>query len=290
MQSQINICKKSMQVCMSVYILVTSVALADTTCNVGRAPANFVPDDDLIVVPIVIEKSFIDRFNEKHENEFRGSKERLKYWISQEEYAEAYGLEGRGIVNTPSESDKERFLDRNILRFISKDIERSTNGEVKDIWEEWTADDEIDAIEAIENHEKVLVKAEGSKQPLQGLETTKTVNVGKRSKIKFGFQPRVEIGMVRFTMKSDLFNMRAWVGINGNQELNIERKFKSTGTKAFVNYKIDETRLLMAVDQRFARHWGLRFTHQKEVDGFSEITGTGISENNVVQLRFSKYF
>lgn len=288
MAVQFNICKNYMQIAVSVYFLVTNIALAIDVPG-GRKPANFVPDDDMIVVPIVIEKSFIDKFNEKHANEFRGSRDKLRYWIAQEEYADAYGLEGRGIVNTPSEAEKQKFLDRNILRFISKDIEKSTNGGVKDIWDNWTADDEIDAIESIENHERVLVHAEG-KKPLQSLEASKTVKVGKSSKVKIGFQPRIEIGMVKFTLKSKLINARAWVGINGNQELNLERKFKSTGTKAFINYKIDETRLLMAVDQRLSTHWGLRFTHQKDVEGFSEMTKTGISENNIVQLRFSKRF
>lgn len=286
MQNQINICKKYMQVCLSVYLLVTSVAIGDT----GRVPANFVPDDDLIVVPIVIEKSFIDRFNEKHEDNFRGSKDRLKYWISQEEYAEAYGLEGRGIVSTPSADDKQKFLDRNILRFISKDIERSTNKGAQSIWEDWVADDEIDAIQAIEAHERVLVRAEKSQNTLGYLKASKTVKVGKRSKIKFGFQPRLEIGMAKFTMSSSIVDLKAWVGVNGNQEVNIERKFKSTKTKAFLNYKIDETRLLMVVDQRIARHWGLRFTHQKDIDKFNEISQTGVEENNVVQLRYSKRF
>lgn len=281
-----NICKKYMQTALSVYFLVTSAAFAFE----GRKPANFVPDDDMIVVPIVIERSFIDDFNEKHADEFRGSRERLRYWNAQEEYAEAYGLEGRGIVDTPTEEEKQRFLDRNILRFISKDIEKTTNGEARDIWENWTADDEIDAIEAIENHERVIVRASEGEKPLKGLEANKTVNVGKSSKIKFGFQPRVEIGMANFTMKSEYFNARAWVGINGNQEINFERDFTSTNTKAFINYKIDESRLLIAVDHRFSDHLRLRFTHQKDAEGFSEMTDVGIQENNVLQFRFTKRF
>ena len=96
--------------------------------------------------------------------------------------------------------------------------------------------------------------------------------------------------MVKFTMKSSLFNARAWIGINGNQELYVERKFKSTKTKVFANYMIDETRLLLAADQSLSKHWSLRFTHQKDVNSFGEVTETGVTENNVVQLRFSKRF
>ena len=280
-----------MQLAFSVYFLVTGMALADTENLVGRKPANFVPDDDMIVVPIVIEKSIVDKFNEKHEDSFRGSREKIEFWVAQEEYAEAYGLENRGIARTATEEQKQKFVDRHFLRFISKDIEKTTNQAGQDIWEDWTADDELDAIDAIEEHERVLVKAEGGKKPLGSLETTSTVQVGKKkNKIKFGFQPRLEMGMVKFTMKSKLFNAKAWVGINGNQEVNVERKFSSTNTRALVNYKIDETALLLAVDQTITKHIRLRFTHQKDVEGFSEMTRTGITENNVVRLQYSQRF
>lgn len=286
MLEKFKICKMYMQLSACVYFLV----ICPCSAQVMRAPANFVPDDDLIVVPIVIEESALEKFNIKHANKFRGARDTLRYWIAQEAYAEAYGLEGRGIVDAPTEREKRRFLQRNYLRFLSKDIERSTNAGVKNVLDRWTANDEIDALEAIEEQERVIIRAEGNSSTLKDLESSKTVKVGKKSKIKFGFQPRLEIGMVKFTMKSKFVNIKAWVGVNGNQEVNIERKNKATGTKAFLNYKIDETRLLMAVDQKLGSYTRLRLTHQKEVEGFSQITQQGQLEDNAIQLRFSKAF
>ena len=95
----------------------------------SRFPANFVPDDDLIVVPLVVEKNFYQRFNEKHKNSFKGARQRLEFWITQEQYAEDYGLENTGFVRLPTPAQKEQFLQRNYLRFISKDVERSNNDE-----------------------------------------------------------------------------------------------------------------------------------------------------------------
>ncbi len=283
-----RLCKNYMHLLISVQILATFSCFAESGSLVARAPANFVPDDDMIVVPMLIERNFMDDFHEKHKSKMKSAKKKLQYWISQEQYAEDYGLEGTGIVNLPTNEQKEQFLQKHYLRFLSKDLEKATNGGIKNSWEEWTADDEIDAIEAIKLHEKVLVKARNnSGKP--ALKSTSSVKVGKDN-LKFGFQARPEIGMAKFTVKSKYFYARAWVGINGSQELNVERTIKATKTKLFTNYYVDETRLLAAADQPLSQHWKIRLTHSKDFDDFEEITTSGVSENNILQLKFHMGF
>lgn len=290
-----KLCFKNLHFYMVVYFLVTHAAIcfADQDCgrspaSISRKPANFVPDDDLIVVPLVIEKNVYERFNEKHESRFKIARERLNFWMKQEEYAEAYGLEGTGAVQLPTQAQKEKFLQRNYLRFLSKDVERYNNQSLQNTWQRWTADDELDAIEAQEQHEKVLVFAK-KKKGKKDFKKTKTVKVGK-DKIRFGFQPRLEIGMVKFDMRTPYFRAKAWLGVNGNQEVNIEKRIGSIGTKLRANYLIDESRVLCAVDQHISGPWSLRLSHTKEAEGFSELMDTGKSEDNVSQLRFSLSF
>jgi hypothetical protein len=297
MKNCFKICKIYIQIMMSVYFMVTPCMAMDSLKNLcskspckkaGRKPANFVPDDDLIVVPMIIEKSFVERFNDRHEGRFKSAKKTLEFWISQEAYAEAYGLESSGFVHLPTAEQKENFMQKHYLRFISKDLEKTTNSGIKNSWEEWTADDEIDAIQAIENHEKVLVRARKQRGKSE-LKATKTVKVGK-SNVKFGFQPRVELGMLKFTMRTDNYKLRAWVGINGNQEVKLSREFKSTKTSAFINYYIDATRVLMAIDQRISRNWRLRYTHVKDFDKFNEWAQGNETENNIAQLMYGIRF
>ena len=66
--------------------------------KVGRSPANFVPDDDEIVVPIIVEKNFMEEFHEKHEADFREARTKLTFWMQQEQYAQDYGLENTGVI------------------------------------------------------------------------------------------------------------------------------------------------------------------------------------------------
>lgn len=296
-------CKTYMHLCFSVYLLVTSLAFGSEGVEVGRKPANFVPDDDLIVVPMVVEKSVIDRFNERHQDRFYGARKQLEFWMSQEQYAFDYGLEDSGFVVLPTEQEKQRFFQRNYLRFLSKDVERSTNKGLQNSWERWTADDEIDAIEAIEQHEKVLVyaKKKNGKVPKK---VEKTVKVGK-DKLRFGFQPRLEIGMFKFTMRSNYFYARAWVGVNGNQELNVERRIALTNTKLMGNYYIDEERLLVALDQPIYGNWSFRFTHTKlynvddalaraeenlDPQASNFLEPFIVQEDNIAQIRFNMAF
>ena len=281
-------CNFYRQIWVGVYFLVTSSFSCLLAGEIGRAPANFVPDDDAIVVPMVVEKNFIDEFHDKHKRELSSARRTLTFWLQQEQYAQDYGLEDTGIVILPTEEQKQQFLQRNYLRFISKDVERSTNSGIQNAWERWTTDDEIDAITAVELHEKVIVKAKKNRGRTD-FKSSKTVKVGKDN-FRFGFQPRLEIGMVKFTMKSKYFHARAWVGINGNQEIKLERRFKSTNTKAFVNYYIEQTRYLAALDQKLTDHWLIRATHVRDFEEFSRMEETTQSENNTLQLRFNMRF
>ena len=280
-------CKIYIQILGAVYLLVSFSSWAKND-SAGRAPCNFVPDDDVIVVPMVIEKNFIDEFHDKHQAEFHSAKKTLRYWISQEQYAIDYGLENTGIVTLPTTEEKERFLQKHYLRFLSKDVEKSTNRGLENKWKEWTADDEIDAINSLELHEKVIVKAKNSKGQVD-LKATKSVQVGEKN-WKFGFHPRVEIGMVKFTMESEYLKGRAWLGINGNQEIKLERKFVSTKSSAFMNYYVDEAKVLAAFDQRLTSHWIFRMTHSKDFDYEEDLDESTHPEDNVFQFRFNIRF
>ena len=280
-------CRVFRHLCLAVSFLGSMVVFSKPVPDCGRKPASFVPDDDMIIVPVIVENNIYDRFNERHKDEFRGAKQTLRRWVTQQEFAENYDLENRTVF-LPTPDQRERFFQRRFMRFLSKDVERGANQNVQQTLEEFTADDEIDQIRAIELHEKVLVKAENDSGQA-GLKQSKEIKV-QGEKIKFGFQPRVEIGMAKFTLRSRAFRARAWVGVNGNQEVYVERNFESTDTRAFVNYYVDQTRTLASVDQRLTEHWTLRLTHDKDFDKAGDWDKAGITENNILQVRFNMGF
>lgn len=277
-----RLCKKYLHFVLAVYIL---GSVSNAFAQNWRKPANFVPDDDMIVVPMIIENNYIDEFHQKNKKRFDGARKKLNYWLSQEQYAQDYGLEGTGIVKLPSEDQKMQFFQRNYMRYLSKDFERTTNEGIQSTLEEWTADDEIDAIKMVEMHEKVIIRARRNRGQAD-LKKSKAVKVGK-DKFRFGFQPRLEIGMVKFTMKSNYFYATAFMGVNGKQEVKLEKKFKKTRTKTFVNYYIDETKVLAALDQPLYGKLSFRYTHSKDFDDPEKFNETTVFEDNIFQLRFN---
>tara|TARA_B100001971_G_C18267904_1_gene595865 strand:- start:14729 stop:15568 length:840 start_codon:yes stop_codon:yes gene_type:complete len=273
-------------------VLVTGLCKSlSADAQVYRAPANYVPDDDMIVVPMVIERNKLDEFNERHEDKFKSAKKQLKQWIYDQEYVEAYGLEGTGAVRLPTPEEKQRFFERNYLRFLTKDVENANNEFLTNQIDELTADEELATIETFEAREEYIVEAKkeatGSESAVKELKSE--VKVGKE-KFKFNIQPRVEMGMVKITFKSSYFRARAWVGINGNQEFKLYRTFSSTGTRAQVNYFYEQRRVLASIDQPLIPNWSLRLTHDRQ-EAAPELNALEEDrENNVIQIRFGKRF
>jgi hypothetical protein len=255
--------------------------------GVGRKPANFVPDEDMIIVPIYIEKNFIDEINEDNKREIQGLRTRVETWILNDEYARNYGQEDRGIVNTPSPERRQAFFERTYLRFITKRVERDTNEEVQDWWEENNAqDDEIESIDRQNARDTgYVIKAQKNKE--ESLGTKKKVKVGK-DEFKFEAQPRLELGAVKFTMDSPYVDVTYWLGVNDNSEINLTRNFKSTNTRMMLNYYFEQARMLGIIDQKITRGVSARFTYDK-YNNTQEFAGAH-PERSTLQLRYSLRF
>lgn len=284
-------CLKSIQRLFFVLFLINTAAIA----RGFRAPANVVPDDDMIVVPLNIEGNIYEDFNEKHKEKFKASRAKLNLWMANEQYAQDYGLEDTGFIHLPTEQEKQDFLKRNYLRFITKDIQKSsqetireTQDNLRTAWKNWTTNDEIDSIQEREDREEF---SDDSKAKLGGkskeLETR--LKVGKKS-FKLRFQPRIEQGMVKITFKSDYLNFKAYLGINGNQEIKFDKFWKKTRTKALVYYYIDQARMLASLDQNIKGNLNFRFAHEKSLDGSAQLFGDQFKEINSMQIRFNMGF
>lgn len=255
----------------------------------GRKPANFIPDDDMIIVPLYIEnKSMLQKVQEEHQENFKEQRRIVHTWILNEEYARGHGLEGRGIIPESTVEERQRFLNRNFLRFFTKRVENNAKTGLKSWWEDVSASDEIDSIDLQETRSEYLVKSSNSKT--NNLAKEETINVGKQ-KFKFGVQPRVEMGSVRFTAEGFGFRARAWVGINGDQEIYVEKVFSATRTRVLANYYWDEKKTLAAVDQPIGKYTSLRLAHQKDDDFTDQDREDGYHrENNSLEIRFSMGF
>lgn len=285
-----------MKKCVLFKHLVMTVMLFNTylvqakseTATIGRAPASYIVNDDLIVKPFEVEKNFFTELSEKHASSFDKHRSIVENWKRNEELETMYGLEGRGVFKTSTLEQRQRFVQRNYLRFVSKKIERNANSGIADWWNRRTEDDEIDSIKNVISQEKKITETKKS-LGMPGLKSTGIVKSGS-DKVKFNFRPYIEMGMVKVSMDSDYFNAKGWFGINGNQEFNVQKFIKSTNTRFIYNYYIDQQRSLAVIDQNLTKRVSLRYTHNKSFDKFGSIARSGLNENNIFQIRFGMGF
>lgn len=253
-----------------------------------RAPASYILNDDLIVTPVETKKNFFTELNSKYSSSFDQHRKIVENWQRNEELETLYGLEGRGIFQTSTQEQRQQFLQRNYLRFVTKKIELDTNEGISNFWNKWTDDDEIDSIENVTLQE-TKITATKKLVDLPGLYKSSEVNQGA-DKVKFGFRPYLELGMFKVSMDTDYFTAKGWLGVNGNQEVNIQKYIEQSKTKLIFNYYIDQQRSLAAVDQEIMDKVSLRYSHNKTFEDFGSIARSGFSENNIFQVRFGMGF
>lgn len=293
---QANWSKKYRQCTKFIHILVLGLCFASIAqAQPWRAPANYVPDDDMIVVPIYIDRTFIDKVNEDNEKSISQSKKKVEQWIKNDEYARAYGLEGTGAFPTTTPAQRRAFFEKTYLRYVSRKLETDTNEGISDWWNEYNQDDEIENIDNRNKEESYVVKATKRKTGINKIskKTSKKVGGKKKKKLNFSSQLRPEIGAVKFGMESFLFDATVWVGANGKNELNVERKFKKIKLRAMGNYYLEENKLLGVLDKKLIPKWSLRYSHEKWLDdrgNYADLETGALrnrpQEDNKLQLQF----
>jgi hypothetical protein len=226
-----------------------------------RAPANYVPNDDVIVVPVDAEMSFYEKhvLNDQAFSDKSRVQQQVKIWQENELMAQQYGLDTQSIGSlyyVPDNDEKFKMVQRSYFRYLQKRGEDPFKQEGQDIIRAWTADDEVNSIDEMEAAFRATARRDGVGRPLP--KAFQERQVAKTKKFRFNFQPRVEQGLFIFRMTGPIFDARAWVAVNGETEINAERKFDLTGTRIMVNYFAHEGRYLSVLDQNLPVVDGLR--------------------------------
>jgi hypothetical protein len=86
--------------------------------------------------------------------------------------------------------------------------------------------------------------------------------------------------------KSPIAYARAWVGVNGKTEFNIQQSYDKTGTRFMVNYYADTGRYFTTVDQRLVDNLYARVTSQKNPNA----TDPTSKQDNTLMLLYAKQF
>lgn len=268
-------------------LLFSGVCLGQTAPEaklVTRMPASYVPDDDVIVKPEMNEVSFYQQYVGSDESsDVVKSRNQLKVWNDNQIFADQYGLRttlAGSPYFVPTEDEKWEYFKEKYLRYLRRKGEQPFKDMPKNWYQDYRASNEVDTIDEMEaRFQKTQKKTSGGSMLPKSLQA-KEVSVWKNT--KFIFQPRVEQGLMIVGLKTSFAYARAWVGVNGETELNVQQTYDSIGLRAMFNYYAHTGKYFTSVDQRLMANVYARVT--RNIDPTTEVN------DNTFMLLYAKTF
>ena len=180
----------------------------------------------------------------------------------------------------PTPEQKWEYFNDKYLRYLRRKGERPLQQMPQTWYQEYRASNEVDTIDEMESRFKNTNKKSTSGNVLPDTLQAKEVSLWKKT--TFIFQPRVEQGLVLVGFRTPFAFARAWVGVNGRTEVNVQQDYKSIGLRAMFNYYADSGEYFTSVDQRIMDNVYARYTRNYRPD--SNI------QDDTIMLLYGKQF
>jgi hypothetical protein len=252
--------------------------------RLNRNLASYVPDDEVIVKPVDNELSFYQQYvASDNSTDVVNTRNQLKVWNDNQQFADQYGLntslEGSAFFVPTPEVKFQYFKDR-YMRYLRRKGEAPLKDAPKNWYRDFRASYEVDTIDEMEARFKETTKSTPSEQELPSTLQQKEVSLWKQT--KFIFQPRVEQGLVVVGIRGPIAYARAWVGVNGETEINVQKNIDSIGFRMMFNYYAHTGKYFTSIDQRLMENVYARVISQKDPTQFFQ--------DETLMLLYSKQF
>lgn len=252
--------------------------------RLSRRPASYVPDDEVIVKPVNNELSFYQQYvASDNSTDVVNSRNQLKVWNDNQQFADQYGLnttlEGSAFY-VPTPDEKFQYFKDRYMRYLKRKGEEPFRDAPKNWLRDVRASNEVDTIDEMEARFKETTKRTNSQQDVPSALREKEVSLWKQT--KFIFQPRVEQGLVVVGIRGPIAYARAWVGVNGETEINIQKNIDSIGFRMMFNYYAHTGKYFTSIDQRLMENVYARVISQKDPTQFFQ--------DETLMLLYSKQF
>jgi hypothetical protein len=226
---------------------------------VGRAPASFMPSDDIESAPLE-QQLWIDRMMvPDHAGVLERMRAEYEGWQVQQEYARNWNLDSTGLYEHPTDHQKRRYLERNFFRYVDRRI----SGEVRNAEEGSTF--------------HTVGQVQDALRPNATVELLPS--------FRFRFRARILEGQASVLVDNPWVDCDAMVNAKGDIEVNL-RKDLYWGVSAGIHYKIDDGEWETHIQKPLARNLYGRVT---SLQRDSEMAFSNQSDATV-QLVFSQPF
>jgi hypothetical protein len=217
-----------------------------STHIVDRKPAAV--DEEVLTVPLTNDESFFTNeniFAEDDAGVMKDMKASLSGWEATEEYARVWNLQDTGLYNTPTTSQKRKYIAKKMLRYADKRL----SGEMRKAGEGST----LHSMSKVEKN----------------LRPNAAVNVSKN--FGFKFKARVLQGKAIVDVKNPWLECNATVALNGKAKLITRKEFKEVGLASGAEFSINDSTMLTYIDQQVTDNVKARISNTNGVDADSRL-------------------
>lgn len=260
--------------------------------SISRAPASYIPDDDVIVKPVDNEISLYQQYVASDQSQdVVNSRNQLKVWNDNQAFADQYGMDSTLAGSSyfvPTPDEKWEYFKSRYMRYLQRRGSQPFQQLPQSWYNNYRASNDVDTIDEMEARFKSSNKNSSvTRSPIPSAFQEKSVNLWKKT--KFIFQPRVEQGLAIVGVQTPYGKVRAWVGINGQTEVNAQQNFDSIGLRVMYNYFAQSGRYFTSVDQRLMTGLYARVTSTRDPRRVG-VNGSNVYQDESFMLLYAKSF
>lgn len=237
-----QVCTNFKQIVLAILLAASHILFAGESIN--RKPANFIPNDDVILVPLEYETHFMVRHIDPTKPNLALIKNQIETWVTQEQYVREWGIESTGLYRPPTQEEKLNFFQRNFLRYVSKETREPLKQTVNEWWNQDDAETEVQRVKQV---------TEDTNSKKDKVIATKIINKkseAKAEEFKIKFKPRPLKGFFSLALRSSYFNADGVLGVNGRFDIRLWRTFSSIGVDTMAYYDLQAQRTITSITKR----------------------------------------
>ena len=219
-------------------IMATQTLVAgDNKTVVSRAPANFIPDDDMEVTPFEQTLWIENAMQEDDAGVLLSMRNQVIKWQELKEYAHNWNLESTGLYFYPEQAEQTRFVEKNMLKYFDKRL----SGEVKKAPEGST-----------------LAKVGKAHKALKP-----SAEVGVFSKVKLKFKAQILLRQARVHLENPWVQYYFFANTYGDLRMHMKKDINALEMYANLDYDIDDKYWEASVSKKLYNHvYGTIISHQ----------------------------
>ncbi len=206
----------------------------------SRAPANFVPDDQIEPMPMEQRLWIQEILVDDQAGVLETTRANFEYWREKEEYVRRWKIEPTGNLVTPSPESKRNYLTKQLLKYADKRI----SGEIKQA-------EEGSTFHSIGQVEKAL-------SPNTEAKISKTISVKLRGKVLQG--------KAVLLVKNPWVNYHANIKLNGRVDMHFEKDLTELGVKTALDYSVHDGIYVARIEKPLTAEINARFSATQKHD------------------------